>query len=121
MWGNSLQFQYTFVIMEEITTTISETCVVACIDQNIYEKEAILQSCYKFTNNFHINIQQFEGHIEVQFKGKNKNIELGCIALEFENELIDQQIRLTTSREFKSIREELFKKAFLSVSKLKPE
>jgi His-Xaa-Ser system protein HxsD len=103
--------------MKEILKEIEGDKLLLKIPTDIYEKEAALNASYKFTNKCYINIEVFENIIEVLFQAKEDNNSLKEIALEFGNELIDQQIRLNTGREYKVIREELVKKAFNSISK----
>ncbi|MCF6366590.1 MAG: His-Xaa-Ser system protein HxsD [Bacteroidales bacterium] len=103
--------------MKDILKEIEGDKLLLKIPIDIYEKEATLKASYKFTNKCYINIEVIENVIEVLFQAKEDNNILKEIALEFGNELIDQQIRLNTGREYKVIREELVKKAFNSISK----
>lgn len=102
--------------MKEILKEIEGNKLLLKIPISIYEKEATLNASYKFTNKCYINIEVNENIIEVLFHAKEDNNNLKEIALEFGNELIDQQIRLNTGREYKVIREELVKKAFNTIS-----
>ena len=103
--------------MKEILKEIEGDKLLLKVPKDIYEKEAVLNASYKFTNMCYINIDTIENIIEVLFQAKKDDINLKEIALEFGNELIDQQIRLNTGKEYKVIREELVKKAFNSISK----
>ena len=103
--------------MKEILKKVEGNKLLLTVDNSLYEKEAVLNTSYKFTDKCFINIEVIESITEIYFQSKNENINLENIALEFGNELIDQQIRLNCGREFKTIREELVKKAFLSISK----
>jgi His-Xaa-Ser system protein HxsD len=103
--------------MKNITTEIEGNKLLLKFSTDIYEKEAVLNASYKYTNHCYINIDVVEDVIEVLFQSKEDNVELSNVALEFGNEAIDQQIRLNSNREFKVIREELVKKAFNSISK----
>lgn len=103
--------------MKKITTKVDANKLLVSIPNSLYENEAVLNTTYKFTNKCYINIEPLETVIEVYFQSKGEDIDLDKIALEFGNELIDQQIRLNTGKEFKLIREELVKKAFSSITK----
>jgi len=103
--------------MKEILKKVEENKLLLTITNNLYEKEAVLKASYKFTDKCYINIEPIGEQTEIYFQKKNENIDLENIALDYGNELIDQQVRLNTGREFKSIREELVKKAFSSISK----
>lgn len=103
--------------MKEILKRIENNKLLLTVSNELYEKDAILNTSYKFTDKCYINIELIGMNTEIYFQSKTENISLETIALEFGNELIDQQIRLVTGREFKTIREELIKKAFSTVSK----
>jgi len=103
--------------MKEILKEIEGNKLLLTVDNSVYEKEAILNASYKYTDKCHINIEPIGTMTEIYFKSKNETINLENTALDYGNELIDQQIRLNTGREFKIIRDELVKKAFSSISK----
>lgn len=103
--------------MKEIVKNIENNKLLLTIQNNMYEKEAILNASYKYTDKCFINIEPIGTMTEIYFQSKNENIDLENIALNFGNELIDQQVRLNTGNEFKVIREELVKKAFSSINK----
>jgi len=103
--------------MKEILKIIEGNKVLLTVPYEMYEKDAILNATYRFTDKCYINIEPIGEIAEIYFQKKIDNTNLEEIALEFGNELIDQQVRLITGREFKTIREELVKKAFSSISK----
>ena len=83
------------------------------IDKSIYEKVAILKTCYLFQDKFHTNIKQLsDSTYGIFLKRKNDKLEFGDLAKEFFNELIDQQIRLENERMFGDLRREIVKQAF---------
>ena len=102
--------------MKEILKRIENNKLLLSVQNDLFEKDAILNASYKFTNKCFINIEQKESDTEIYFQSKNENEDLELIALNFNNELIDQQVRLNTGREFKNIREELIRKAFSTVT-----
>lgn len=103
--------------MKEILKKISEGKLLLTIKNGLYESEAILNASYKFTDKCYINIEPIGELTEIYFQSKDRVTDIEKIALDYGNELIDQQVRLNTGREFKIIREELVKKAFSSISK----
>jgi len=103
--------------MKEIIKVIEKNKLLLTISNDLYESDAILNATYKYTDKCYIHIEPIEKQTEIYFQSKIENINLEVIALEFGNELIDQQVRLNTGREFKTIREQLVKKAFSSISK----
>lgn len=83
------------------------------IDKSIYEKAAILKTCYLFQDKFHANIKQLsDSTYGIFLKRKDGKLEFGNLAKEFFNELIDQQIRLINEGMFGDIRREIVKQAF---------
>jgi len=103
--------------MKDIFKQVESNKLLLKIDDSIYEKEAVLNASYKFTDKCYINIESVDSKIEVYFRCKDNSTNIEEIALSFENELIDQQVRINIGREFKEIREGLVKKAFSSISK----
>jgi His-Xaa-Ser system protein HxsD len=103
--------------MKEIIKKIDKDKMLLKIDSRLYEKDALLQASYKFTNKCYLNIELVDTYFEVYFESKNDTENLEKIALDFGNEIIDQQIRLQNGREFKEVREQLVKKAFSSINK----
>ena len=103
--------------MKEFLKKIEGNKLLLTVQNDLYEKEAILNASYKFTDRCYINVEVIGELTEIYFQTKIAEIILEEIALEYGNELIDQQVRLNTGREFKTIREELVRKAFSSISK----
>jgi len=103
--------------MKEIIKIIEKNKLLLTVSNDLYESNAILNATYKFTDKCFINIETIDKYTEIYFQQKNESVNLEIIALEFGNELIDQQVRVNTGREFKTIRELLVKKAFSSISK----
>lgn len=88
------------------------------VSTQIYETEAIIAASYKFTDRAYIfvdPISQTTTRVLLKTKGAD-NITLESIALEFCNELIDQQIRLDMEKQYHNIRDEIVRKAFSPIS-----
>ncbi len=103
--------------MKEIVKKIDKNKLLLKVDCSVYDKEAVIQASYKFTNECYLNIETVADYFEVYFQSKEKSANLEKISLEFGNEIIDQQIRLQVGREFKEIREQLVCKAFSTICK----
>ncbi|OGT09278.1 MAG: His-Xaa-Ser system protein HxsD [Gammaproteobacteria bacterium RBG_16_37_9] len=88
------------------------------VDLGSYESEAIMQASYKFTDECYVYINPIsENTVGVYFKIKKGDVtELEKFMDRFRNELIDQQTRIIVERNFSSIRDEIVKKAFSSIS-----
>jgi len=88
------------------------------LSRDIYEKDAITATAYKFTDKYYINIDiSPENKYRVRFKAKKQEFNLEKIIDNFCNELIDQQVRIDIGKKFAKIRDELVKKAFSPISK----
>lgn len=103
--------------MKDINQRIDTDSIVINLDKNVFEITSIIHSSYNFTDRCYISINTNELGVEVCLKKKDLNINLETIAREFNNEVIDQQVRLITGREYKEIRKQLVKKAFSSINK----
>jgi len=105
--------------MKNIIKTITDNKLLLEISQEIYDKIAMLNAAYKFTNLCYIHIDPIKKNIVgVYFTPQSeKNVNLDEIANKFCNELIDQQLRLINEKEYKVIREEIIKEAFHPVIK----
>jgi len=102
--------------MKEILKKMEGNKILLKVSNEIYEKDAILNASYKFTDKCFINIEPINKITEIYFQPKTEDLNIENIVLLFGNELIDQQVRLNVGREFKLIREELVKKAFSSIT-----
>jgi His-Xaa-Ser system protein HxsD len=83
------------------------------VDESIYSREALLRTCYWFTDRCYLFVSrsapnQFSVHIRAKAGGPA----LGSISGEFENALIDQQVRKDIERNTARIRELIVAKAF---------
>jgi len=102
--------------MKDFIKVIEENKLILSVSKEIYEKESIINSTYKFTDKCYILIDSSENNYEILFESKDLHANLKEIAMLFSNELIDQQIRINCAKEFKFIQEEIVKKAFKSIS-----
>lgn len=87
------------------------------VDMAIYAKESLVAACYKFTDRFFIHQQTSGSDIIATFEAKDGNKISDVIVKLFCNELIDQQVRFNTNREFGHIRDMIVEEAFKPVSK----
>lgn len=109
--------------MQEIVKKIEDGKLLLEISKEIYDKDAIIVSSYKFTEKAYIYISPLsEFKIGVYFKAKEGNEEmLEEIAYKFCNELIDQQVRLNLENKYSNIRNLIVKHAFSPIENLEDE
>ena len=83
------------------------------VEKAIYSHEVILKAAYKYTGKCYLQINSIDGqHFGVHFKPKNGEIDLKSIVDEFQNELIDQQVRYMLDTSNRKIKELIVRKAF---------
>jgi His-Xaa-Ser system protein HxsD len=85
------------------------------LSKQFYEKSAVMNAAYKFTNRCVILIEPLEeGYVGVWFKAKDGQ-DSGIIRDlldDFCNEVLDQQVRLDLEKRYGSLREVIVKHAF---------
>ena len=88
------------------------------IDLNLYAKETITATLYKFSHLFYIHqtMDSNQNSVVVIFETKENNIVDASIVKQFCNELIDQQLRYDTNAQFGHIRDLIVEEAFKPVN-----
>ena len=88
------------------------------IDLNLYAKEAITATLYKFSHLFYIHqeMDSNQNRVVATFESKEENIVDDKIVKQFCNELIDQQLRYNTNVQFGHIRDLIVEEAFKPVN-----
>ncbi len=90
--------------------------------KEVYQKKAILETGYKFSNKFHVQIISIsELNYGLYLKTKNRNNKIEDDINEFCNELVDQQLRLDVEKSYGNIRDLLVKQAFSPVENMENE
>ncbi len=90
------------------------------ISLDLYVKEAITATCYKFTDLFYIHQMpsaENKNLIEVIFESKDDNDISVDVPKHFCNELLEQQIRYNTNQQFARIRDMIVEEAFKPINK----
>jgi His-Xaa-Ser system protein HxsD len=86
---------------------------VLVVEESIYSKEALLRTCYWFTDRCYLFISRPGPYqFSVRIRPKTRGLPLESISGEFENALIDQQLRQDIDRETERLRELIVAKAF---------
>ena len=88
------------------------------IDLNLYAKEAITATLYKFSHLFYIHqsMDSNQNRVIAIFESKDNNIVDDKIVKQFCNELVDQQLRYNTNVQFGHIRDLIVEEAFKPVN-----
>ena len=90
------------------------------VEKERYSNEAIVAACYKYTDKFYIfqrTSPNDEKTVEVIFENKEDKPVTEKDVKQFCNELIDQQVRYNTNKQFGHIRDLIVEEAFKPVSK----
>ena len=90
------------------------------IEKALYSTEAIIAACYKFTDKFYVFQQTSstdENIVDVIFENKEDKPVTEKDVKQFCNELIDQQVRSNTNKQFGHIRDLIVEEAFKPVNK----
>lgn len=93
------------------------------LSREVYQKEAIILASYKFIGRCYVLVEPVDEHsIRVCFESKeDRTNSLKAIALDFCNEVLDQQVRLQLENNFGSIREKIVELAFWPITKSKSQ
>lgn len=94
------------------------------VDTSLYEIDAVFRTAYKLTDRYYIFLARETEHpnlITTMLTAKEPGTDLGTIAGEFCNELIDQQIRRTVFRETGTVRELIVAQSFAEGNLLDPQ
>lgn len=93
---------------------VTESSVTIAVNLNIYSLEALFRVCYAFTDKSYLflTIEESPSIVNVRFARKHSDCNLGTVAGEFSNELINQKVRLDIARETGPIRELIVAQAF---------
>lgn len=93
------------------------------LSKEIYQKEAIILASYKYIGECHVLIEPVdEQSIRVCFEGKPGRADsLKSIALDFCNEVLDQQVRLQLEQSYGPIRNMIVEQAFSPMTKSKSQ
>jgi His-Xaa-Ser system protein HxsD len=108
--------------MNGIIKRLRNDSLIFEVPLELYHKEAILFAAHTFIDRCYVDIDpSSEKCINVSFRPKNKDIQFDNIALEFCNELLDQQVRLNVEKSYGNIRDLIVKQAFQPVENIQNE
>lgn len=104
----------------EFKASASNKMITVILSKTFYEKGAIFQSAYRFTDRCHIDIKPSEGDtVTVFFTLKEDYFgDAEHLINDFRNEVIDQQLRLDLEKRYGRLRELIYEHAFSPISNL---
>lgn len=97
----------------------SQDKFLVVVDLDLYEKDAIVSTLYKFSHLFYIHQLldlEVPNRIKVYFESRQGNSITEDIPKKFCNELIDQQLRCNINKKFGHIRDMIVQEAFRPVN-----
>jgi His-Xaa-Ser system protein HxsD len=87
-------------------------CNSLAVDTALYSPAALFRACYAFTDRCYIRLKSSAPDIvTVEFRPRTADQDLRAVVGEFENELINQRLRVDIARETREIRELIVRKA----------
>ncbi len=111
--GESVAVQRESEDGRQLSTTVAEDALTLLVDESIYSRETLLRTCYWFTDRCYLFVSRSGPNLfSVRIRAKAKASDLGTISGEFENALIDQQVRQDIEGETSRLRELIVAKAF---------
>ena len=96
----------------------SGNALIIKVSSEIYSKEAVSSTCYKYLKDYFINQlnNEQEKCIELTLESKNSAEISDIVGKQFMNNLIDQQVRENVNKEFSHIRDLIVEQAFKPVN-----
>lgn len=108
---------------QPVGLSLGDSTAVLQVDSTLYELDAILRACYKYTDRCYLFLTRdpgTEGLVNIFFMSKRQS-DLSEVMGDFCNELVDQSLRLALSQEFGPIRELVVAQAFSEGNLLDPQ
>lgn len=104
------------------SVTIDDGVALLPIDELVYSRDAVLRTCYWYTDRCYVFISRPSGKGTLLISLRMKNllptldnpcpVSLESVAGEFQNSLLDQQLRIDIELQTRAVREMLVAKAF---------
>ncbi|MGB5197130.1 MAG: His-Xaa-Ser system protein HxsD [Candidatus Deferrimicrobium sp.] len=90
------------------------------LNNSCYDKVAVFQASYKFTDQCYVKIKPDEEETIVVILSLKEegSADLSVIAKEFQNEVIDQQLRRELEKRYGNLRELIYEHAFAPIANL---
>jgi His-Xaa-Ser system protein HxsD len=87
--------------------------ITAVIDKAVYGRNALLRTCYWYTDKLYIFISvEDSGKFRIRFRSQNDQaIEVETLAARFMNDLLENELRVQIAKETENVRDMLVAKA----------
>lgn len=108
--------------MSKLTYPISQSesgVVSVTLPKSIYEAEAIRQTMYKYSGEYHIIAKDNGETFDIIFESKTEKPVAETNIKDICNDFIDQQVRIDTEKQFGHIRDLIVEEAFKPVNQSK--
>ena len=108
--------------MKDIVSEKDSNSVYLTLNKEIYSSEAVMETARKFTDKCCLFIEPTSDGLLCVYFTKSQESDIAVlknIALDFCNELIEQQLRVKLEARFGNMRELIVKQAFLPIVHLK--
>jgi His-Xaa-Ser system protein HxsD len=90
----------------------SGSAVKISIDESIYSREAILRAAHWYTDRAFVALSREGQRLILALTPKTFDLDVDGLAAQFENSLLDAQLRVEVARETAAVRELIVAKAF---------
>jgi His-Xaa-Ser system protein HxsD len=107
--------------MKNIVTKIEEDKMLISLNNDYYEKLAIMSAAHEMTETFAVLVEPIDKNNTAVYFQPKKDIRIDGIklkeaALDFCNKVLDQQLRLDIENRYGNLRDMIVKQAFVPVS-----
>lgn len=106
-----------------IAWRLDQAHIAVPIDLQLYTLDAAMRAAYKLTDRCFVLLERHESSAElIAFLiGRSPSTDLSSVALEFRNELLDQQLRCQLEMQFRDVRTLIVAQAFSEGNLIDPD
>ena len=101
--------------MQDVIESLENGQLILKVDSTVYSKPCLFRTCYKFTDRCYVFLSHDEDDqktIITVLSPKAESVDLNQLSGEFFNELLDQQVRDSLSKETGELRNLIVAQAF---------
>lgn len=103
---------------------LDQAHVAVPIDLRLYTLDAAMRAAYKFTDRAFVLLERNDAdanELFAYFVGRSTSVDLTAVAMEFANELLDQQLRCRLEEQFRDVRTLIVAQAFSEGNLIDPD